>query len=119
MFLRISFEFSEIAAEICPNINVIHCSKEKIQSEKERLDKSWDSISNIPGIRRFHFFKKINDVIGLQTISANPYNYKVFDMKSVKFVILPGTFAEQETNVSHEIELRQGNWVEVVYEREI
>ena len=54
-----SFEFSEIVAEICPNINVMCCSKEKIQSEKERLDKSWDSISNIPGqFKKIPFFKK-------------------------------------------------------------
>ena len=38
VFPKNSFEFSEIATEICPNVNVMHCSKEKIQSEKERLD---------------------------------------------------------------------------------
>ena len=97
-----SCEFSEF----CPNINAMHCSKEKIQSEKERLDRSWDSISNIPGTRGFHFFRKINEnFIGLQAISADPYNYKIFDMKSGKFVTLLGTSDEQETNVSHEIVL--------------
>ena len=39
-------------------------------------------------------------------------------MKSGKFVTLPGTFNEQETNVLHEIELRQVDWVEVIYEKE-
>ena len=39
-------------------------------------------------------------------------------MKSGKFVTLPGTSDEQETNVSHEIEFRQVDRVEVVYERE-
>ena len=40
-------------------------------------------------------------------------------MKSGKFVTLPETSNEQEINVSHEIELRQGDWVEVFYERDI
>ena len=35
VFQKNSVEFSETAAEICPNINVMHYSKEKIQSEKE------------------------------------------------------------------------------------
>ena len=102
VFSKHSCEFSEF----CPNINAMHCSKEKIQSEKERLDRSWDSISNIPGTRGFHFFRKISEnFIGLQAISADPYNYKIFDMKSGKFVTLPGSSDEQETNVSHEIVL--------------
>ena len=37
-------------------------------------------------------------------------------MKSGKFVTLPETTNEQDINVSHEIELRQGDWVEVFYE---
>ena len=118
-FQKNSFEFSKLVTEICHNINVLQCSKEKIQSKKERLDKSLDSISNIPGARRFHLFKKINkNVIGLRTISADCYNWEVFDMKSGKFVTLPGTSNEQETNVSHEIEFRQVDWVEFVCERE-
>lgn len=40
-------------------------------------------------------------------------------MKSGKFVTLSGTSDEQETNVLHEIELRQGDCVEVVFERNI
>ena len=40
-------------------------------------------------------------------------------MKSGKFVTLSGTSNEQETNVLHEIELRQGDCVEVVFERNI
>ena len=94
--------------------------KRSNQRERERLDKSCDSNSNIPGTRRFHFFKNIDEnVIGLQTISADPYNCKFFDIKSGKFFTLPGISDEQETNVSHETELRQGDWVEVVYGREI
>ena len=69
------FEFSDVAAEICFNINVMHCSKGKIQSEEKRLHKSWDSISNIPGTRRFHFLKTTREnIIRLQTISVDPYN---------------------------------------------
>ena len=41
----------------------------------------------------------------------------VFDMKSGKFVILSGISNEQETIVLHETELREGDWVKVVYER--
>ena len=55
-FQKNAFEFSKLVTEICLNINVLQCSKEKIQSKKERLDKSWDSISNIPGARRFPSF---------------------------------------------------------------
>ena len=73
----VNFLKAEIATEICPN--VMHCSKDKIQCEKVRLNKSWDSISNILGTRRFHFLKKINEnAIGLQTIPADPYNYGVW-----------------------------------------
>ena len=98
----------------------MHCSKDKIQCEKERLNKSWDSISNILGTRRFHFLKKINEnAIGLYKPFLLILTIMVFDMKSGKFVILSGTSNEQETTVLHETELREGDWVEVVYERNI
>ena len=90
----------------------MHCSKETIQSEKERLGK-FGIPSPIFQEQGDFIFLKRSMKKGLQAISADPYHCKV-----IKFVTLPGTSDEQETKVLHEIRLRQGDWVEAVYERE-
>ena len=58
-----SLEFANCASEICPNINIIHCTTEIIENAKPTLDHSWmingKTIPKLPGTRKvFHFLKR-------------------------------------------------------------
>ena len=55
-----SLEFANCASEICPNINIIHCTTEIIENAKPTLHNSWmingKTIPKLHGTRKvFHF----------------------------------------------------------------
>ena len=114
-----SLEFSEIASEICPNINVIHCAGKKIQAAKEELDKTWASICSIPGTRKSHLFDKVDEnIISLQTVSTDSYDHRIFNMKTGKFITESTNDKEENIALQSEqqAEFQQGQWVEVMYD---
>ena len=124
-----SLEFSQVSAEVCPKINIIHIAKENIITQKDQLDKSWSSIMSIPGTRKAHYFQKVQtNILSTQMITNDPVDKKIFDLTTGKTV---SNDTDQINSISidytnddsrpeqvtiSELNLRQGEWIEVIYE---
>lgn len=54
---RTPCEFAEAAKKICPGINVLYESQEKMQRMKANLDLTWQEIKTMPGTRNSHCFR--------------------------------------------------------------
>ena len=81
-----SLEFANCASEICPNINIIHCTTEIIENAKPTLDNSWmingKTIPKLPGTRKvFHFLKRSM----IMLLQCKPLLVTVVIIKSFQF----------------------------------
>ena len=81
-----SLEFANCASEICPNINIIHCTTEIIKNAKHTLDNSWmingKTIPKLPGTRKvFHFLKRSM----IMLLQCKPLLVTVVIIKSFQF----------------------------------
>ena len=54
--------YAEVANQSCPNIDVIHVSKEEVQGMKGMLDeKVFNGCLTLPGTRKSHWFEVTGD----------------------------------------------------------
>ena len=84
--LQTSLEFANCASEICPNINIIHCTTEIIENAKPTLDNTWmvngKTITKLPGTRKvFHFLKRSM----IMLLQSKPLLVTVVIIKSFQF----------------------------------
>ena len=65
-------EYAKVAEKVCPNVNVLHVSKEEVLNSKPLFDEIFDGCRTLPGTRKTHHF----DVSGQFTVTykVNAYS---------------------------------------------
>ena len=78
-----SQNFADVAAKVCPNINILYAAKENVEKAKSRLDSLWTphdcNVHTLPGIRQYHYFESLGPyVLRCATTAKNVTTSKTF-----------------------------------------